>query len=99
MRLTIGLFAVLLLVAGFLLPSGDSLSAAGGACLRVGILMGLWWFAYPQVSRIPRWLAIAVGVGVLAVLLRPKLIVLVIPVLALLWFLGPRTPRTRSGAA
>ena len=98
MRASIGLFAVVLLVAGLILrnPSSETLSATGGACLRVGMLMAIWWFAYPQLQYIPRWLAVACGLALLLVIRWPKLLLVAIPFLAVLWFLGPRAPRDQS---
>jgi hypothetical protein len=100
MRPTLGLFAVILLAAGLLLrdPSDNTLSAASGACLRVGLLMGIWWFAWPQVQHIPRWLAITSGLVLLVAMRWPKLLLVAIPLLALMWFLGPRTPREEPTA-
>jgi hypothetical protein len=100
MRPTIGIIAAVLFAGAFFLrdPGNDTLSAAGGACLRVGIVMALWWFAFPQVERIPRWLAFATGLALFVVLLRPKLILVAIPLLVVLWFLGPRAKRRKTDA-
>jgi hypothetical protein len=95
MRPTIGLLAVVLLIAGAVLrdPSNETVSATGGACLRVGILMAIWWFAYPQLRHLPGWLVGACLVSFLFVMRWPRLLLVAIPLLAILWFLGPRTPR------
>jgi hypothetical protein len=100
MRLTIGLFALVLFVAAFFLhdSEGQTLSAAGGACVRVGVVMALWWLAFPQVERIPRWLAVATGLVLLVVLRWPRLALVAIPLLLVLWLLGPRKPREKSPA-
>ena len=95
MRAAIGLFAVTLLIAGFVSRNQVD-EAISGACLRVGLMMGVWWFAYPQVQKVPRWLAITGGVLVFLVILRPKLIVLAIPLVIVLWLLRPRVPRGES---
>ncbi len=60
--------------------------------------MVIWWFAYPQVQHVPRWLAISGGVLTVLVILRPKLLLLAIPLLAVLWLLRPRTPGRKRGA-
>jgi hypothetical protein len=93
MRGAIGLFAIGLLAFGLLAPasSNDALSGAAGACLRVGMVMAIWWFAYPQTQHLPRWLVVASVVTLFLVMRWPKLLVVAIPLLAVLWFLGPRT--------
>ena len=88
-RPTIGLIAVVLLAIGFFTreqPEGT----VSGACLRIGLIMVLLWFAHPQVKNVPRWL-VAFGVASLFVVMRwPKLLVFAVPLFALLWFLRPR---------
>ncbi|MEX0677507.1 MAG: hypothetical protein WD063_10560 [Pirellulales bacterium] len=93
MRATIGLFALVLLAVGVLTLNqpNPSLSAAGGASLRVGVIMAIWWLAYPQAKNVPRWLAVACAVTLFLVMRWPKLLLVALPLLAVLWFLGPRT--------
>lgn len=100
MRLTIGFLAVLLLVAGLVLrnPDNETVSATGGACLRVGVIMGLAWLAYPQLVHLPRWLTIATVLSLFFVIRWPKLLLVAIPLLVVLWFLGPRAPRGQASA-
>jgi hypothetical protein len=100
MRPAIGFFAVVLLAFGVLArnASDETLAGASGAGLRVGVLMAIWWFAYPQLQYLPRWLAIACGLVLLLVIRWPKLLLVAIPLLAVLWFLGPRAPRDPTAA-
>jgi hypothetical protein len=95
MRPAIGFFAVVLLAVGLLVhsPSNDTLAATSGAALRVGVLMAIWWFAYPQLRYIPPWLAVACGLMLLVVIRWPRMLLVAIPLLVLLWILGPRAPR------
>jgi hypothetical protein len=95
MRAAIGLFAAVLLIAGVVTRNQVD-DAVSGAFLRVGVMMAIWWFAYPQVQRVPRWLGIAGGVVLVLVVLRPKLLLLAIPILIVLWLLRPRKPRSRN---
>ncbi len=95
MRATIGLFAVVLLLFGGIAPGGVD-EAISGACLRVGLMTALWWFSYPQVKNVPRWLAVTGGIMAFLVILRPKLLLLAIPMLIVLWLLRPRVPRGDS---
>src|SRR5688572_20622930 len=91
MRTLIGIIALLLLVAGFV-TKGYAEEAVWGGCIRMGVMLGIWWFAYPQVQHVPRWLAITGGITIIVVVLRPKLVLFAIPILIVLWFLRPRTP-------
>lgn len=99
MRASIGLFAVLLLAIGVFarFQPEESLYGAGGASLRVGIIMAIWWLAYPQAQHIPLWLTIACAVTLFLVMRWPKLLLVAVPLLAVLWFLGPRPRRGESG--
>jgi hypothetical protein len=94
-RPTIGLIAVVLLVAGFA-TRGATDDALSAALLRVGLVMAILWFAHPQIKNLPKWW-VAGGAATLFLVTRfPKLLVVIIPIAAILWFLGPRT---RRGAA
>jgi hypothetical protein len=51
------------------------------------------WLAHPQLSRMPSWLfGVAVALAVV-VALRPKLIVLAVPLVVILWLVKPRASR------
>jgi hypothetical protein len=88
-RPAIGLIAIVLLLAG-LATRGQTDQTVSGGCLRMGVVMAIWWFAAPQMRGIPKWMAISCGVALLMVMLQPKLILLAVPVLIVLWFLRPR---------
>ena len=98
-RPTIGLIALVLLVVS-LATYGQSDSALSGACLRIGIVMGIWWFAHPQLATIPKWLAVLVIVSLLVATRWPKALLALVPVAAVLWILSPRSPRAgREGGS
>ncbi len=96
-RPTIGLIAVILLAIPLLFRAQIEETVAG-ACLRVGIVMAILWFAQPQLRGFPRWLVFAGGGALLLVMRWPKLIVLALPVLLILWFLRPRAKRGKAPA-
>jgi len=98
MRTLLGIIALLLLVIG-IATKGQAEEAVWGGCIRMGVMLGIWWFAYPQVQHVPRWLAVTGGVTILVVALRPKLVFYAIPILIVLWFLRPRTPGRRRAPA
>ena len=90
MRAVIAIFAILLLAFGIFGHnlSDESFAAAAGASLRVGIVMAIWWLAYPQAQRLPLWLVVASAATLFIVLRWPKALLIIIPLLAILWFLG-----------
>jgi hypothetical protein len=95
-RHTLGVVALLLLVVGGFIavqhPEGGA--AFSGACVRVGMVLGAAWLAWPQIASLwkktPRWLLIATGVGVAVCVVQPLWALAAIPVLAALWFVGPK---------
>ena len=94
-RPTIGLIAVVLLAIG-LATRGQSDETLSAACLRVAVVMGILWFAHPQLKNLPRWLVAASAVGLFVVMRWPRLVVIVLPLVVILWLLGPRAPRGRQ---
>ena len=97
-RPTIGLIALVLLVAG-VATYQQSDTTLPAACLRMGLVMGIWWFAFPQLASLPRWLVFTT-LGVLVVgAVRPRLLWVALPVIVLLWFLSPRRRVSRGSQA
>jgi hypothetical protein len=106
-RPTLGILALLLFFGGlaftFLPIAGEGQQAWGAACLRVGILMGAIWLALPHMRGLPRWLLLALGAGLIGILLlarQPR--VLLIGAIALVlaarlrtWLAEPPPPRPR----
>jgi hypothetical protein len=60
-------------------------------------VIALVWLAYPQLQRVPAWLAAVIVAALLVVVRWPRLIVLALPLVVLLWLLGPRAPRRDAG--
>ena len=96
---------LLLTIAIVLMAQGTgagSESAVAGGCMRIGLLTGAIWLAWPQAAelttRVPAWLLIAILIGFVLVVARPKqmaplVIPLVLALTALHWagrFLGPK---------
>ncbi|MEW4451455.1 hypothetical protein AB1L30_02105 [Bremerella sp. JC817] len=93
-RSQIGIVALLTLgLAGGMWLLGGETSNLGpfqAALLRIGVVMAVVWLAFPQISKLPIWLA-TIGIGsVLAILVLKKAAIIVIPLLILIWFLRPR---------
>lgn len=96
-RTQIGIVSLVCLVtAGSMwLFGGDdgNLIAAQAAMVKVGLVLGAVWLAFPQLAMLPVWLA-TFGVGtVLAVLLFKKAAIFLIPLLVIIWLLRPRPPK------
>lgn len=104
-RALLGIFAVLCLVLGAygvsVYGTRDSdWSALSSAGLRAGVLLGSLWLALPQLQRLlrvcPPWLLGVAGACGIAMVIRPRLLVYLIPLLGILlvlrffgWLLKP----------
>ena len=80
-RNTVGLLAAGLLVAGITLFVADHTNAVAAACIRVGLLCAATWLAWRDVQRLSPWMIGPVLMAAAVVAWRPKLFVLVFPVL------------------
>ncbi len=62
-RTTLGILAVFLLVVGLIValrgPEDGSAAGFAGGCVRVGLILGALWLAWPQIiagiKRLPGW--------------------------------------------
>ena len=109
-RQLFGILGLLLLVAWaslLLFQSTNSAQALAGGCLRGGLLLSAIWLAYNQVEQFirhwPWWLSGYFGIAVLAIVIRPQMIVVVGPLLLVLmllkgwnWLLTP-PPKSPAG--
>jgi hypothetical protein len=111
-RHALGIISILMLVAGgfalFYFGVDDSQSSmAASICLRAGLVLGAIWLAFPQIlqvlARVPPWLVACILLSVMAVIARPKTIILVAPLLAALavmqfvtWLFKPLPQPKRS---
>ena len=59
-----------------------------GISIRIGIVLGVVWLAFPELSRIPRWLYVIMSIGVAVVMVRPQLILIVAPIVCTIWMVG-----------
>lgn len=99
-RMLLGIIALVLLVAGVgmvvLAPrdaNNTALSIAGGL-IRMGLVLGALWLALPSItgmlSRTPKWVLTAAVIGIVVCVVRPQLLLLVVPLFLVLWFLSGR---------
>ena len=102
-RSQIGIIAIVTLSASaaILLFAEDQAyyGPAQAALLRIGLVMGAVWIGYPQISKLPIWLATIGIVSVLSILLFKKAAIVVIPLLILIWLLRPRPSKKRSSTS
>jgi hypothetical protein len=100
-RHAIGIIAIVLLLSSVALlvwqrvePAEDWRYALMGATVRVGVLMAVIWLAYRELKRLPPWIwgTMPVLLAVLAV--RPRYLLIAVPIVIALAILKPRL-RTR----
>lgn len=85
-RLLVLALALILLIGGGLgkwYEGADSIPFASAAMIRIGLVLGALWLAWPSLRRPARWLppgAAVIGVIALAVVAaQPRLIIVAIP--------------------
>jgi hypothetical protein len=92
-RHALGLFAVTFLTAAGILAYRIGLnevqeSVSTSICLRVGLVLGAAWLAYPQLQQLgrqfPPWLIAATAFGMLLLLVQPKAFRFLLPVILIL---------------
>ena len=84
-RHILGLIALALLAFGAIAclcpPLADyQVLALGG--LRVGIVLGVFWLAWPDLIRQPRWVWFALPIGLIAVVFARGILIFAAPLLA-----------------
>ncbi|MFW6124730.1 MAG: hypothetical protein ACOC46_01170 [Pirellulales bacterium] len=65
------------------------------AATRLGPVLVILWFAYEDLRRMPGWLLPVVLLTLVVLAIRPKLLLLTVPVLAALAVLRPRFGSSR----
>jgi len=66
----------------WLCPPLAGYQPAALAGLRVGIVLGVFWLAWPDVERLPRWIGFALPVGLIIVVYARGVLVYAVPLLA-----------------
>jgi len=67
-----------------------------GPLLKVGAVLGAVWLAFPQLEKIPLWLAGAIVGSLLMAAIFKKVAILLIPLAILIWLVRPRPKRTHN---
>lgn len=95
----LGLIAAVALIAGGLLRWSGVNSYVANSSLRIGIVLALLWLALPQLLQMKKWFYRAVIVVAVAFAAFSKYALILLPLLALMWFFGPRTAAGKSEKA
>jgi hypothetical protein len=89
----IGILFLALAIVGLVYAGsgGAQRSMAASICMRVGLVLGAIWLAYPQlkqiVERVPAWMMVSVGLAVAVLVVRPRAILAIGPVLLVIFVL------------
>ena len=97
MRTLLGAVVAVLLVGGaivMLSPSVDEPTRLGaGMAVRVGVLFGAVWLAFPDLRRVRPRVVIPLAFVGMALMYRPRLAALLLPVAIVIIVLTPRLRR------
>ena len=84
-------------------PTTGSVEFLQGSCVKSGLILVVTWLAFPQLDRLPVWLFVAIVGGLLAVAVRPRVVlammryaVIFVPILVMIWFLRPKRRSRKS---
>jgi len=76
-----------------MVAAGRGGEVAGGL-VKVGAVLGALWLALPSItgilSRTPKWVLTAAVIGIIVCVVRPMMLLIVVPVVLGLWFLSSR---------
>jgi len=96
-RIAIGIIAIVLFVGAAYFHAypaeGAFWTQLEAACWRVGALMAVIWLAYPEVARLPGWLLGTVPILGIFLALRPKYLLIAVPIVIAMAILKPRARR------
>ncbi|NOY55487.1 MAG: hypothetical protein GXP34_05805 [Actinobacteria bacterium] len=99
MRSFLGAIVAALLVVGTLVMLSPSLDEptrlVGGMAIRVGILFGAVWLAFPDLRRVRPRVAVPLAVVGLVLLYRPRFAALLLPVAVAVIVLIPKFSRRK----
>jgi hypothetical protein len=106
MRTQVGLIALVLLIGAAVryLTTRDLADMMLGGLMRIGLVMGAIWLAWPQFTamfaKTPKWLLVALVVSVVVFAIRPQLLWWLPVALIAVWFAWSRVwPMFKPGAA
>jgi hypothetical protein len=83
-RHALGLIALAMLAFAaviFFWPALSLYQPAAAMCLRVGLLLGVLWLAWPDLHRLPRWAWYAMPIAVVVLVYAQRILVFAAPTL------------------
>jgi hypothetical protein len=87
-----GISALLLIISGYLKYAGRSSEFLNGPVGRIGIFMAVLFIAWPSLRRPMSWLPPGIAgiilIGMMVLAARPRLVTVILPVLAILTTAG-----------
>jgi hypothetical protein len=93
-RTLLGILALACFVGGVVMLLAGRGGEVAGALIKVGSVLGALWLALPSItgilSRTPKWVLTAAVIGIIVCVVRPQLLLIVVPLLLGLWFLSSR---------
>ncbi len=95
-RPTAGILAIVLLTVGIGLSIGSESEIwqhFGGSCWKFGVLVGLIWFAHPQLKKMPLWLPPMLLISLLIGLRWPKMLLWLLLAAVILYVIDPKKRR------
>jgi hypothetical protein len=100
-RRIIGILSLVLLTGAVILVirggEGTQYTTLLAACVRLGIMSGAVWLAFPQLTRIPRWIAALGLVTFVLGAINPRTLPITVPLFFLVIVMRPKGPSKRSG--
>ena len=96
-RPLLGVLSLILLAIGFAIwvAGAETMMGISGPGVRVGVLLGTVWLAYPDLKRIPAWFSRVLLVALCVIVVRPKAALFAVPLILAIWFLRPRHKAVR----
>ncbi|HEX2369824.1 MAG TPA: hypothetical protein VHM94_11395 [Acidimicrobiia bacterium] len=95
LRPALGVVAIVLVVGGlafFVWPGLPLVSqVSGGLIARSGAMLGAIWFAWPVLTSVRPWVAAVLVVVLGVAVVRPSLLLVVIPLVLVVGYLGGRS--------
>jgi hypothetical protein len=84
-RHVLGLIALASLIISAVIcffPPFAQYQAAGAIGLKVGLMLGVFWLAWPDLYRLPRWAWYGIPLGVVALYFARSMLIYLAPLLA-----------------
>jgi hypothetical protein len=94
-RHAIGMLSILLFCGAvafwFWPPTRPWLADFQASCWKGGLFCGVWWLAWPQAVNVPLWIWGSIPLMILVLILRPKMFLILLPLVITLAIIWPRS--------